>query len=867
MFFGADAGPATISVAVTPPFGKVPNNRANLKAAVALYNEQGVLLQSLQPGALAMSAPAANVQLPSKGIYYVAVSGAGEGIPKAEGYSSYGSLGWYTVSVSYQASAVECVGSWGAWGPCSASCTQTAEYKVTRPAGNGGAACPVADGAQQTQACSGGSCRPPAQNCIGSWGDWSSCSAGCTQTQTYQIQQPGANGGAACPVADGSVQSRPCSGGGCVPANCVGAWGDWSSCSAACSQTQTYRIQQQAANGGSACLTTDGAVQTRPCSGGSCKPPAQNCVGHWSDWSSCSAACTQTSTFRVWQAAANGGAACPAADGAAQTQACSGGDCRPPPQDCAGDWTALSGCSAACMQTTIYRLWRPAVNGGSACSAADGDVRTVSCSGGDCRPAQRIVPPQDCVGSWNAWSSCSAACTQTTTYTVTQPAANGGTACATADGAAQTQPCSGGECRPKAQDCVGSWSAWSACNAACKQTTAFKITQQAANGGAACPVVDGFVQTQQCSGGDCRPPPQNCLGTWSDWSICSASCTQATTYKVQQSAANGGSPCPDADGAVQMRPCSGGNCIPQNCIGAWNDWSSCSTACTQTQTYKVQQPGANGGSPCPVTDGAVQTRPCSGGSCNPPSPQNCIGAWGDWSTCRSSCTQTMVYSVQQPAANGGAACPATHGASQWRPCSGGSCIALITTRDCIGSWSDWSACGAACTQTATYSVQLPAANGGAACPAAHGAVQTSPCSGGSCSQTAPAALPVNCIGSWGDWGACSSSCTQAATFSVTQNAASGGAACSAADGAVRSRPCSGGDCRAQDCLGGWEPWSSCSAACTQIATYVVTQAAANGRGVSRRARDSYDAALQRRRLQQITRRCALRRCLERLEQL
>uniref|UniRef100_A0A383VZQ1 Peptidase C-terminal archaeal/bacterial domain-containing protein n=1 Tax=Tetradesmus obliquus TaxID=3088 RepID=A0A383VZQ1_TETOB len=99
MFFGADAGPATISVAVTPPFGKVPNNRANLKAAVALYNEQGVLLQSLQPSALAMSAPAANVQLPSKGIYYVAVSGAGEGIPKAEGYSSYGSLGWYTTAL------------------------------------------------------------------------------------------------------------------------------------------------------------------------------------------------------------------------------------------------------------------------------------------------------------------------------------------------------------------------------------------------------------------------------------------------------------------------------------------------------------------------------------------------------------------------------------------------------------------------------------------------------------------------------------------------------------------------------------------------------------------------------------------------
>jgi hypothetical protein len=232
--FAAEAGPATITLAVTPPFGQGSYIRADLKAAAAVYDEGGVLLQPIQPAASAMAPPTAVVQLPSRGMYYLSIAGVGEGSPKAGGYRSYGSLGWYSLTVAFQAAAVDCVGSWGDWGLCTANCTQTAEYNVTRPAANGGAACLLADGTLRMQPCSGGSCRPTPQSCVGAWGSWSSCSSSCTQTATYSVTRPAANGGAACPVADGAVQTQPCTGGSCTSQDCIGAWAEWSSCSSAC---------------------------------------------------------------------------------------------------------------------------------------------------------------------------------------------------------------------------------------------------------------------------------------------------------------------------------------------------------------------------------------------------------------------------------------------------------------------------------------------------------------------------------------------------------------------------------------------------------------------------------------------------------
>ena len=75
------------------------------------------------------------------------------------------------------------------------------------------------------------------------------------------------------------------------------------------------------------------------------QPPPQDCVGSWSDeWEDCSVPCgggTQSKTYTVTVAQANGGAACPLAgaptgvtevvDGDTQSQACNEAACPPPP--------------------------------------------------------------------------------------------------------------------------------------------------------------------------------------------------------------------------------------------------------------------------------------------------------------------------------------------------------------------------------------------------------------------------------------------------------------------------------------------------------------------------------------------------------
>jgi hypothetical protein len=163
--FAAAAGAANVTVAVTPPFGVGQYNRANLNAAAAVYDESGSVLATFNPlGADNLGISAATLTIPSSGVYYVSVTGSGEGSPASDGYSNYASLGRYTLSVTYQSGytppAVNCAGLWGSWSVCNASCSQTMTYRITRPAANGGGACPVADGSVRTQPCSGGACVP-----------------------------------------------------------------------------------------------------------------------------------------------------------------------------------------------------------------------------------------------------------------------------------------------------------------------------------------------------------------------------------------------------------------------------------------------------------------------------------------------------------------------------------------------------------------------------------------------------------------------------------------------------------------------------------------------------------------------------------
>ena len=93
------------------------------------------------------------------------------------------------------------------------------------------------------------------------------------------------------------------------------------------------------------------------------------------------------------------------------------------------------------------------------------------------------------------------------------------------------------------------------------------------------------------------------------------------------------------------------------------------------------------------------------------------------------------------------------------------------------------------------------------------------------------ACPVDCVGAWGAWGACSKTCgtgTQARAFAVTTIVADGGVVCEFANAATALRDCSTAACPAS-CIGEWGAWGGCSVTCgngTLTRSYVVSNAAA-----------------------------------------
>merc|ERR1719163_461523 len=81
---------------------------------------------------------------------------------------------------------------------------------------------------------------------------------------------------------------------------------------------------------------------------------------------------------------------------------------------------------------------------------------------------------------------------------------------------------------------------------------------------------------------------------------------------------------------------------------------------------------------------------------------NCQGSWSAWSACKSSGVRDATYKVTRYASGGGSSCAVADGASKQEACD----------FDCEGSWGAWSACNAATgSQSQTYAVKNDAKNG------------------------------------------------------------------------------------------------------------------------------------------------------------
>lgn len=395
-------------------------------------------------------------------------------------------------------------------------------------------------------------------DCRGEWGAWSECSAPCgggTRERVYIVRIAAVAGGRQCAANDGDIErDSPADCEAACPVNCAGGWGDWSVCSRNCGggvRHRSYEIDVPAAGGGdqSTCLFADaahaeGGCNTEPCG------EAVDCIGSWGTWGACDASCgggVQRRTYTIERHSANGGGTADCVlreDDRTEERACNTEPC---PADCVGSWGEWLGCEHVCeahpsagtMRERVYTVSSAAANGGRQCAASDDAVQRELCDRGHC--------PSDCIGSWGAWSACSASCapggSRQRVYSVTTPARHGGAedTCEAADAEIEVEQGCNNDI-PCPVDCAGSWGAWSDCTGTCgpgRQSRLYSVTVHAAHGGRpeTCDFPDGEgSESRACEN---QPCPVDCVGEWGDPSACSATCGAAhrtKTYTVRVAA-------------------------------------------------------------------------------------------------------------------------------------------------------------------------------------------------------------------------------------------------------------------------------------------------------------------------------------------
>ena len=634
------------------------------------------------------------------------------------------------------------------------------------------------------------------------WGDWGACTETCgsgVQQRWRSVVTLPDHGGRPCPA---TTQLRNCVGVPPCPVHCEHTWGEWTPCSRTCGGgtrvrplvTTVYPLW-----GGRRCPVGMEHV----CNTGAC---AVDCtVGAWHAWSTCTKTCGGGARSRsrdVRYAAAHGGKPCPALG---ETVACATGAC---PPKCTGtecdcqmaQWGSWGSCTTTCGIGHRQRdrvVHRPALTGQPCCAfgAPCGALTDLS----SCEPK---ACPVDCkVGAWSAWTPCSLSCgagSTTRFRDVAVPAKFGG-ACPVGD-LKEARGCQLAECPVPCV--VGAWGAWSACTKTCgggSQARTRTVSQHAAHGGQACPVL---VASQFCVS---QPCPSDCVvGNFSPWDACSASCDPGTTHRRRpliSPASAGGKGC----GALtESKPCSLRACPVVCTVTAYGHWGAClgsggmAVACgggTQKRSRSIVHAGST---PCPTL---VDSRPCATGPC----AADCkVSAWGTWGACDLTCgggLRVRVRTILSHAVLTGKSCgPLTNS---------GICNSYACPVDCVQSpWRPWSLCSVTCGENGmhvrTRSIAVATAHGGAACGGP--AVQMHACSMGAC--------PKHCsVGLWEQWSTCTRSCGGGAQHRgrhVTAHSEHGGAACPFTR---EERRCETAICPSDCVLSVWSNWAACSATC------------------------------------------------------
>ena len=431
-------------------------------------------------------------------------------------------------------------------------------------------------------------------------------------------------------------------------------------------------------------------------------------------------------------------------------------------------------------------------------------------------------------------------------------------------------------------DCIGEWVPDGECSASCGGGTSpvnYSVLQEAVNGGLECSHVNGYSQLQSCGSSPCAV---DCDGTWGPYSFCSATCgggTRSREFTVFTYAVYGGVECEAGDSAVQESACEIASC-PVDCEGSWGSFGDCSMDCGggfSLQEYTIAVDAEFGGAECPALDGGLNSEECNTETCPPVGtvsttlelsgdPNNLPPSFeADFAADMAALlgvapSQIAVNNVGppgpvvpigrrlqeggivvdfsvEPDETGQALDPTTVTDVLSAPgvaVGGAESTAAVAEvavqpppQDCVGSWGAYGECSVECgdgSSTRFWAETVAQNYGGAACEQFDAEPDATPCVMPEC--------PVDCIGDWGTFGACSTNCGggwRTQSFVVATAANDAGAACGFADGATNEQPCSVAPCPV-DCYGSWDGWSDCSASGHQFQEFTVTAFASNGGG-------------------------------------
>lgn len=731
--------------------------------------------------------------------------------------------------------AVDC--KWGEWVPfsaCSKSCGGGEKLRsrlITAAPRKGGQKCDPHT-MSEIEACNVQSCVESLDCEFTDWSPWSDCSCTCkgTRARTRHVAVYSQHGGRAC---NGSLKDiEPCNVDDCgqpvvlEKVDCVlGAFSEWSLCSATCAtgqQSRAREVETSAENGGEPC---NGDIsETRGCAENSCPVPVEekkfapvDCRwDEWADWEPCSASCNGGFKQRqrtILQMANCYGKPCELGDAIetapCNTQGCGCRDCEWAP------WTEWGSCTCTGLRERHRSIAVTVGDCGEPCSGAKAE--TTSCQP-DCG-----VQVIDCVlGDWGDWGECPKTCggaEEFRTRQVERLSRHGGKPCE-AD-TREIRPCAQEHCT-ETMDCeLSDWDSWSLCTATCGGGQQFRtrmVDHSAHRLGGGCQ--DKLEEIRGCGSNACGKATDCKWGDWTKWSPCSATCGNGQKSRDRSIAVaprEGGKLCHPYD-KEEITACKDRDC-GAGCIDAlWGDWTDfglCSSSCGGGYQSRTR-PVLHGCNHCgKALEGLSQEyRKCNDGPCTNNVVDCSFDEWEPWGACSCSCNgvHERTRQVSEYARNLGEAC---NGAiREVAPCNVQICQSLEIPRDCkLSDWADWSDCTAECGGGLTYRrrhVEEPPVNGGNACQGNLKEVFA-------CNYI-PCESSVDCKwGEWAEWDTCSDECgggQKSRYRHIILMCSHGGKGCDTKAG-VETKGCNLQPCgKLVYCgWGEWNQWGECSASC------------------------------------------------------